>query len=46
MFILDIYFDYPFYGQHRIRNELAKREVFISAYKVKSLMDSVLHLRK
>ena len=39
--ISEIYFDYPFYGKRRIRNELAKKEVFVSAYKVKSLMDKL-----
>jgi len=35
--ISEIYFDCPFYGKRRIRNELAKRKVFVSAYKVKSM---------
>ena len=39
--ISEIYFDCPFYGKRRIRNELAKKEVFVSAYKVKSLMDKL-----
>ncbi|MBP5407484.1 IS3 family transposase [bacterium] len=39
--ISEIYCDHPYYGKRRIQNELAKRGVFISSYKVKSLMDKL-----
>ena len=39
--ISEIYYDHPYYGKRRIRNELAKRGVSVSSYKVKSLMDKL-----
>ena len=39
--ISEIYYDHPYYGKRRIRNELAKRGVSVSGYKVKSLMDKL-----
>ena len=39
--ISEIYFETPHYGKRRMRNELGKKNIFLSCKKVKSLMDEL-----
>ena len=39
--ISEIYLENPYYGKRRIRNELGKKNIFLSCKKVKSLMDEL-----
>ena len=39
--ISETYYDHPYYGRRRNRNELAKRGISVSSYKVRVLMDKL-----